>query len=80
MKKFILVTAVTMLTVTSAWANQVPEKNGECASMNCMSMSKSTSMNEHEQAIIAHETMNNANSPAHQSIIDMHRKMLQQGQ
>lgn len=78
MKKFILITAVTMLTVNSAWAQQEPEKNGECATMNCMLTSKPVTMNEHEQAIIAHESMNNANSASHQSIIDMHRKMLQE--
>ncbi|MGQ3663812.1 copper-binding protein [Citrobacter braakii] len=62
MKKIIIATAISFGIVSSAWAAQtaMPEMD----------------MSQHQQAITAHENMNNGNSYAHQQIADMHKKMM----
>ena len=38
--------------------------------------SRMAGMNQHEQAIIAHETMNNGSAEAHQKMAENHQKMM----
>ncbi|STE53082.1 Silver-binding protein silE precursor [Edwardsiella tarda] len=61
MKK-IIITAISIGIASSAWAAQttIPEMD----------------MSQHQLAIIAHNTMNNGNSNAHQQMADMHKKMM----
>ncbi|WP_431022913.1 Copper-binding protein (plasmid) [Erwinia rhapontici] len=75
MKKSVFIPLLAMLSVSSVWAQQ----EYPAPSVNPVGNSVTT-MNEHELAILAHQSMNNASSAAHQSIIDMHRKMMQQEQ
>jgi hypothetical protein len=35
-----------------------------------------TGMDQHEQAIIAHETMTNGSADAHQKMVESHQKMM----
>lgn len=72
MKKVKLIPLVILISASSAWAQQHPET----ARDNTDNRVSVSAMNEHERAILAHESMDNANSAAHQSIIDMHRKMM----
>jgi hypothetical protein len=38
-----------------------------------------TGMDQHEQAIIAHETMTNGSADAHQKMVESHQKMMGTG-
>ena len=74
MKKIMLVAAAALLSVSAAQAQQAP------MTMSCC-MDKKTqtaSMNEHELAIQAHQSMNNSSAAAHQNMIEAHRKMMQE--
>ena len=74
MKKLMFVSLLVLFSASSVWAQPHPvsEPDGQVTN-NAVAM-----MNEHERAILAHQSMDNANSAAHQSIIDMHRRMMQQ--
>ncbi|KAF6677128.1 hypothetical protein WKH55_22140 [Pantoea agglomerans] len=76
MKKSVFIPLLAMLSVSSVWAQQ----EYPAPSVNPAGNESVTTKNEHELAILAHQSMNNASSAAHQSIIDMHRKMMQQEQ
>ncbi|HAG1882951.1 TPA: copper-binding protein [Salmonella enterica] len=62
MKKIIIATAISLGIAASAGAAQtaIPKMD----------------MSQHQQAVIAHDTMNNGNSYAHQKMADMHKKMM----
>ncbi|EBU6211267.1 TPA: hypothetical protein R3975_004106 [Salmonella enterica subsp. enterica serovar Muenchen] len=62
MKKIIIATAISLGIAASAGAAQtaIPEMD----------------MSQHQQAVIAHNTMNNGNSYAHQQMADAHKKMM----
>ncbi|EAA1752682.1 copper-binding protein [Salmonella enterica] len=62
MKKIIIATAISLGIASSAWAAQtaMPEMD----------------MSQHQQAVIAHDTMKNGNSNAHQQMADAHKKMM----
>lgn len=62
MKNLIIATAISLGAVSSVWAGQTD-----------MQM---TSMQQHQQAIIVHNAVNNANSFAHQKIVNSHKKMM----
>lgn len=62
MKKIIIATAIFLGIAASAGAAQTAISEMD--------------MSQHQQAVIAHNTMNNGNSYAHQQMADMHRKMM----
>lgn len=64
MKKIIIATAIFLGTAASAGAAQTAISEMD--------------MSQHQQAVIAHNTMNNGNSYAHQQMADMHRKMMEE--
>ncbi|WP_376746735.1 hypothetical protein [Mixta calida] len=74
MKKIMLAAAAVLLSVSAAQAQPAP------MDMSCCMNKKAPapSMNEHELAIQAHQSMNNSSSAAHQNIIETHRKMMQE--
>lgn len=76
MKKNIFISLLAVLSVSSAWAQQ----NSAAPSEKALTNVTVASMNEHELAILAHQSMDNGSAAAHQSIIDMHRKMMQNEQ
>ncbi|MBS0970823.1 hypothetical protein JK232_18200 [Nissabacter archeti] len=76
MKKTVFISLLAVLSVSSAWAQQNASAPSEKAGTN----TTIASMNEHERAILVHQNMDNGNAAAHQSIIDMHRKMMQSAQ
>lgn len=73
MKKIMLVAAAVLLSISAAQAQQTP------MDMSCCMNKKApaASVNEHELAIHAHQSMNNSSAAAHQNIIEMHRRMMQ---
>lgn len=64
MKKNIIATAIFLGISASAGAAQTAISEID--------------MSQHQQAVIAHNTMNNGNSYAHQQMADIHRKMMEE--
>ncbi|HAK5293937.1 TPA: copper-binding protein [Salmonella enterica subsp. enterica serovar Panama] len=62
MKKIMIAAAISMSIVSSVWASQTPMSGMD--------------MEQHQQAVIAHETMNNGNANTHQQMADAHKKMM----
>lgn len=62
MKNILIATAISLGMASSAWAAQttMPEMH----------------MSQHQQAVIAHDSMKNGNSDAHQKMADMHKQMM----
>ncbi|WP_376751056.1 hypothetical protein [Pantoea piersonii] len=73
MKKIMLVAAAALLSVSAAQAQQAPMTMPCCMDKKA----QAASMNEHELAIQAHQSMNNSSAAAHQNVIETHRKMMQ---
>ncbi|ECL5981740.1 copper-binding protein [Salmonella enterica] len=73
MKKIMIAAAISMSIVSSVWASQTPMSGMDMEQDVAQSFS---SMNEHEQAMIAYETMNNGSANAHQQMVDAHKKMM----
>lgn len=91
MKKIVLATVLGFGLVSASWAAetvnihervnnaQAPAHQIQSASVPSAvqgQTSRMAGMNQHEQAIIAHVTMNNGSAEAHQKMAENHQKMM----
>ena len=91
MKKFVLASVLGFGFISASWATetvnihehvnnaQAPSHQLQSASVPSAiqgETSRMTGMNQHELAIIAHETMNNGSAEAHQKVAENHQKMM----
>lgn len=91
MNKILIATAFAMTFVSSTWAAETVNvhdrvNNAQAPAHQMMSSApksavegvgtKMMEMDEHQKAILAHETVNNRNSDAHKQMADQHKKMM----
>lgn len=91
MKNIVLAAVMGLGLISSAWASgtidiheqvnnaQAPAHQIQSASAtNAIkgSTPQMASMNQHEQAVIAHETMTNGSADGHQKMVESHQKMM----
>ncbi|TNV16841.1 copper-binding protein [Buttiauxella sp. B2] len=91
MKKILIATAFTMTFASYSWAAENVNvhdqiNNAQAPAHQMMSStqhsaingteSKMMDMDQHQKAVIAHGSMNNSDSNAHQQMVDMHKKMM----
>ncbi|EJV9473425.1 copper-binding protein [Cronobacter sakazakii] len=91
MKKIVLATVLGFGLVSASWADETVNihervNNAQAQAHQIQSASvpsavqgetsRMTAMNQHELAIIAHETMNNGSAEAHQKMGENHQKMV----
>ncbi|SFT44196.1 hypothetical protein SAMN05192562_101294 [Kosakonia arachidis] len=91
MKNIVLVSVLGLGVISTAWATdtvnihesvnnaQAPAHQMQSASVPSAiqgSTPQIDGMNPHEQAIIAHETMNNGSADTHQKMMENHQKMM----
>jgi len=90
MKKIVLASVLSFGLISASWAAetvnihervnnaQAPAHQIQSASVPSAiqgETSRMNGMNQHEQAIIAHKTMNNGSAEAHQKMIESHQQM-----
>ncbi|CAH5719719.1 silver-binding protein SilE [Klebsiella michiganensis] len=91
MKNIVLASVIGLGLISSAWASETVNihervNNAQAPAHQMQSTSapvaikgstpKMGSMNQHEQAIIAHETMKNGSADSHQKMVESHQKMM----
>lgn len=93
MKNVIIATALTLGIASSAWAVESVDIHAQVNNAQAFAHQKQSTasvdningsemnmgmMNQHQSAIVAHETMNNAHANVHEQMVQSHKRMMGQ--